>query len=111
MDIKEFYGIGIVEVFWRYDEFNESCRKAFIEIYIPNVKGLYYGQQYCIKYSFLENDNVINEEIFESSKLNLSYKKIDNDLYDVSILSERHKLNKNQLSSLINIINKREKNL
>ncbi len=108
MDIKEFYGIGIVDVFWRYDEFNENWKKAFIEIYIPDNEGLNYGEQYCIKYSFLDNDTVISDELFESTKLNLSYKKIDNDLYEVLILSEKHKFNKKQLSYLIDIINKKK---
>lgn len=107
MDIKEFYGIGIVDVFWRYDELNETWKKAFIEIYIPNKEGLNYGNQYCIKYSFLDNNNIINEEIFESLKLDFSYHKIDNDLYEVTILSERHKLNETQLLHLKDIINKK----
>lgn len=104
MDIKKFYGIGIVDVFWRYDEFNETWRKAFIEIYIPNKEGVNYGEQYCIKYSFLNNTNVINEEIIESLKLDFSYNKIYEDLYEVIILSEKHKLNKTQLLYLIDII-------
>ena len=107
MDIKEFYGIGIIEVFWRYDEFTEDWKKAFIEIYIPKNKGLNYGEQYCIKYSFLDNNFVVNEGIFGSSKLNLSYKKITENLYDVYILCEKHRFNKAQLLYLIDIINKK----
>lgn len=108
MDIKDFYGIGIVDVFWRYDEFNESWKEAFIEIYIPEKEGLKYGEQYCIKYSFLEDGNVISEELFEDKNLNFSYMQLQENLYEVIILSEKHRLNRVQLLSLLNIINKKK---
>lgn len=107
MDIKDFYGIGIIDVFWRYEEFDESWKKAFVQIYIPNKEGFNYGNQYCLKYSFLDKENVVSEEMFESLKLDFSYVKLDEDLYEVTILSEKHKLNKTQLLGLIDIINKK----
>ena len=58
---------------------------------------------YSVKGSYFYSD----EEIFESSKLNLSYKKINENLYDVYILDEKHRFNKAQLLYLIDIINKK----
>lgn len=45
--------------------------------------------------------------MFESLKLDFSYNKLDEELYEVTILSEKHKLNKTQLLGLIDIINKK----
>lgn len=100
MDIKDFNDIGIVKIYWNYDEFSSEWKEAFISIYIPQNKGYKYGEQYCIKISFLNHNDVIKNELFESSKFDLQILDESSNEVLIKMLGEKFKVNKNQLKKL-----------
>ena len=103
MDFSRFHGIGIIDVYWDYDEFSSSWKKAFISLYFPKEKGYKQGEQYCIKYYFLENDIVTNEETFESNNFDLEVLEEKEDYVLITMLGVKHKTSNKQLE-LIKII-------
>lgn len=105
MDIKDFYGIGVVEVLLQGNDL-ESWKKAFIEIYFPDKVGNNDGERYCLKYTFLDNNNlIVSEDLFEDTKLGFSYEQLDENSYLVNMLSNKHKFNSEQLKYIIDLIN------
>ncbi len=98
MDIKDFVDIGIADIFWRYNEFSLEWRKAFISLYVPKIIGYNYGNQYCLKISFLDGDLVCEEELFESMKFDL--KIIDDKKILIEMLGEQFIVSEKQLCKI-----------
>ena len=100
MDIMNFVDIGIVDVFWTYDEFDIKWRKAYCEIYFPKTIGYNYGEQYCIKLAFLEGEFVIETEIVESNKSNFEIINIENNKYEIVLFDQKMRLSNQQVNKI-----------
>lgn len=105
MDINRFYGIGIVEVYWTYDELKDNeWKKAFISIYFPNNIGYNRGEQFAVKYYFMDNDVVFYEEIIETSKYNLEILKKNDNFVELKLFDTMYKFTLEQFELLKKII-------
>ena len=116
MDQKKFISIGIIKVLWNYDIIDE-IKDAYFEFYIPEKIDYNYGNMYCNRFVFLNNNIAINVETVESK--NFNFEKLDfdkkNNLFKIKFKNNILFLNEEQLNLLedklsnFNIIKKNQK--
>ena len=106
MDQKDFIPIGIIKVLWNFDIINK-IKDAYFEFYVPKKIEYKYGNMYCNRFVFLENNVAYKVETNESLKLNfeqLDYNKKSN-LFKIKLIDNIIFLNEEQLKIIKNNIN------
>lgn len=102
MDQKEFIPIGIIDIYWDYEPFDNEIRKAYFEFYIPKIVGKKYGEQYCNRFIFLDGDIATKIETVET--MNFYFKQLEYNeetkLFKIKFLDNILFLNKEQYKLL-----------